>query len=111
VKRSLPVLLAVAALVTPAAASARVTIFSVTSPARTRHQVTLVLSVSSPATCAIIVHYKSGPSHASGLQPKHSVRGKVSWTWMVGSNTTAGRWPITVSCGKEGAARTSFLVL
>jgi hypothetical protein len=78
VKRALLVLLAVAALVAPAAASARVKILSVTSPVRERQQGTLVLSVSSPATCSIVVHYKSGPSarerpRAEALCPREGV--------------------------------------
>jgi micrococcal nuclease len=56
------------------------------------------------------VYYKSGPSVAQGLYSKRPKAGKVSWTWMVGTNTTSGRWPIAVNCGAAGKLHTSFLV-
>ena len=66
------------------------------------------------ATCAITVHYKSGPSRAKGLVPKTAAAsGGVAWQWRVGSNTTPGRWPINVTCQKgeaRGDVRTRFEV-
>jgi hypothetical protein len=52
------------------------------------------------AACTIVVLYKSGPSRARGLVPQEaSSRGRVSWTWRVGSSTTPGRWtPVIVRC-------------
>jgi hypothetical protein len=59
------------------------------------------------ARCAITVVYKSGPSHASGLGARTAgPNGTVAWQWRVGSNTTRGNWPVTVTCAK-GAARGS----
>jgi len=47
--------------------------------------------------------YKSGPSHAAGLVPKVAAAdGTVSWTWKVGTRTTPGAWPITVTASKKG---------
>jgi len=109
-RRGLVVLLAVAALAVPAAAEAKVKLVSVTSPAPPGSHATLTVAVSRPATCSIIVMYKSGSSHARGLNPTRSVSGRVSWTWMVGTNTTGGRWPIYVYCGAAGALQTSFVV-
>jgi hypothetical protein len=109
-RRGLVVLIAVAALAIPAAASAKATLVSVTSPASPGSYATLAAKVSKPATCKIIVMYKSGSSHASGLYPKHTAHGLVSWTWMVGTNTTGGRWPIYVFCGSAGALQTAFVV-
>ena len=60
--------------------------------------------------CTITVLYMSGSSHAGGLNPKRPRHGRVSWTWMVGTNTTAGRWPIYVSCGSAGIFQTHFKV-
>src|SRR3954447_26918168 len=91
--------LAVLALAVPAAATAKVRLVYVTSPINQRAQATLVVAVPAKKTCSIIVHYKSGPSEASGLSPKKAIAGKIAWTWMVGSNTTAGRWPIYIECG------------
>jgi hypothetical protein len=103
-------LLAASALVLPAAASARVRLLSITSPAFPGHYATLRAAVSPAQTCSITVYYKSGPSRAQGLYPKRAVGGRVSWTWFVGTRTTPGRWPIFVSCGNAGTLRTSFVV-
>ena len=102
--------LMVCALVLPAGAAARVRVVHLTSPINHGAYATLAVSVSSRATCSIVVNYKSGPSHAQGLYPKATVSGRVSWTWKVGTNTTAGRWGIVVSCGRAGVLRTSFVV-
>jgi micrococcal nuclease len=49
-------------------------------------------------------------SHAAGLGPATSdAAGYVSWTWIVGGNTTVGNWPITVTCG-NGSAQTYITV-
>jgi hypothetical protein len=92
-----------------AATTAR--LVSVTSPARRNAHATLVAQVVPARHCTITVHYKSGPSVAQGLNPKRPVHGRVSWTWMVGGNTTLGRWPITVNCGSAGSFRTHFKVI
>jgi hypothetical protein len=88
----------------------RVRLVSVTSPVSAGSDATLTVSVSRASTCSITVSYKSGPSSAQGLYPKRSSGGRVSWSWMVGTRTTAGRWPIVVSCGSIGTLRTSFVV-
>ena len=110
VRKVLLVLAAAAALAVPASASARVKLVSVTSPASPGSHATLTVAVSPAKSCTIIVMYKSGSSHAQGLYAKRPVNGRVSWTWMVGTNTTAGRWPIFVACGSAGAVQTSFVV-
>ena len=66
---------------------------------------------SSRVTCSITVYYKTTISHAKGLYPKRPIRGRVSWTWLVGTRTTPGRWPIYVRCGAAGSLRTSFRVV
>jgi len=74
----------------------------VNAPLSARHGTATTLIVkTSPATgCSIQVVYKSGPSKAQGLVAKTSDgAGSVSWTWIVGSNTTLGQWPIYVTCG------------
>jgi hypothetical protein len=100
---------AVSALAVTAAADARVRLVSV-STGIPGSDATLIASVSPARVCSITVHYKSGPSRARGLYPKRPIRGRVSWTWRVGTNTTPGRWPITISCGSAGTLRTSFVV-
>lgn len=63
--------------------------------------------------CSIAVFYKSGRSRAAGLGPKTADdHGLITWTWMIGTRTTPGEWPIVVECGKEKVTRlqTSFVV-
>lgn len=109
-RRSL-VVVALVALLVAAPASASVRKLSVTSPIRAGAYATLTVSVSPVRRCSITVFYKSGPSSAAGLYPKRpNAGGRVSWTWKVGTRTTAGRWPIVVSCGSAGTLRTSFVV-
>ena len=74
----------------------------VNAPLSARHgQATTLMVTTAPNTgCSIRVQYKSGPSRAQGLSAKTSDgAGNVSWTWIVGSNTTPGQWPIYVTCG------------
>ena len=108
-RRFILVALALTALGLPASAAASVRLTSVTSPIRAGAHATLTVAVSRSASCSITVHYKSGPSHAQGLYQKRSSAGYVSWTWMVGTNTTPGRWMIDVYCGAAGSLRTSFV--
>ena len=103
------VVLAFTALALPVSAAAGVRLASVTSPVSAGSHATLTVSVSRAATCSITVNYKSGPSHAQGLYPKRTSAGRVSWTWMVGTNTTPGRWTIDVYCGAAGSLHTSFI--
>jgi hypothetical protein len=109
--RSVLVLASVlASLVVAPASSASVRLVSVSSPIYAGDYATLTARVSSSASCSITVHYKSGPSRAKGLSSKRPSGGRVSWTWKVGTNTTSGRWRITVGCGSAGTLRTSFVV-
>ena len=116
-KRLLPPVAAIAALVAATAAFAAPTaamtarLVSVTSPARRNSYATLVAHVVPRQVCRIAVYYKSGASHAQGLYPKFPRSGRVSWTWKVGGNTTLGRWPIRVSCGRAGLFWTHFRVI
>lgn len=115
-KRLLWSSIGLAALVAAAAAmaadnmTARPRLIRVTSPISRGSYATLVARVVPARRCRITVYYKSGPSVAQGLYPKRPRNGRVSWTWMVGTNTTPGRWPIQVSCGSAGSFRTSFSV-
>ena len=48
------------------------------------------------------VEFLTGPSTAIGLGYAYSdTYGAVSWTWRVGSATTPGRWPITITGAPE----------
>jgi hypothetical protein len=64
------------------------------------------------ANCTIDVEYKSGTSTAAGLYPKTaSPSGAVSWTWMVGTRTTPGDWPVTVTCTRGDAVESDEQLL
>jgi hypothetical protein len=100
-----------AGLLLPLTAGATVRLVRLTSPVAAGSAATLTAAVSPVSVrCAITVTYKSGPSHAAGLAPKQPRLGRVSWTWTVGRNTTAGRWPIVVSCAAAGTLRTFIQV-
>jgi micrococcal nuclease len=72
---------------------------SLTSPVSPGAFATAKVKTSAGAYCMIVVEYKSGPSSAAGLGPKDaSSTGVASWTWKVGSRTTPGSWPVTVTC-------------
>jgi competence protein ComEC len=91
-------------------AASGLVIVSVTSPVIRGASATLTAKTSPNANCSIIVHYKSGPSSASGLSPKSAdAGGMVSWTWTVGVKTTLGTWPIDVTCG-DIKQSTTFMV-
>jgi hypothetical protein len=66
------------------------------------------------ASCWITVIYKSGPGRARGLFPQSADgRGRVTWTWRVGTRTTPGRWSLIVTCsagGRQGTLETAFVV-
>lgn len=100
--RAVPVallaLLAVLALTSSATASIkRVAFTAIVSP---NDYARLEVSVRPRARCTIKVVYDTTVSHAKGLGPKKG--GSIVWRWKVGSSTHAGRWPVTVDCGKSG---------
>jgi hypothetical protein len=105
--RRLGCLAVLVTLALPAAAQASVRL--VQRPAGSPgDDATLTVRVSPTATCSIEVIYKSGRSHARGLGPKHG--SQLSWTWMIGTRTTPGSWPVIVSCGRAGSLRTAIRV-
>lgn len=76
---------------------------SLTSPVSPNQYATAVVETLPGAACSIVVEYKSGPSSAAGLGPTTAdSTGGASWTWKVGGRTSAGSWPVTVTCSKGG---------
>jgi hypothetical protein len=88
----------------------KVKLLSLTSPVSAGADATLTVGVPNGTSCSITVTYKSGPSSAAGLYPQHAGNGRITWTWMVGTRTTPGRWPIDIACGTAGSLHTSFVV-
>ena len=81
----------------------QVRLVSLTSPVSPGDDATITVQTAPGVLCLITVRYKSGPSKAEGLVPKTAdSRGIVTWTWRVGTGTTPGRWPITVTCSAGG---------
>ena len=91
-----------------------VTLAFLTSPVSRGNAASITVKTVPGAACAITVTYKSGPSRAQGLVPKTAEEsGFVGWAWIVGTRTTPGMWPITVTCsagGRQATLETSFLV-
>lgn len=75
----------------------------VTSLVGPGYSATLTAKTVPYAICTITVYYKSGPSTAQGLYTKTAdSSGNVSWTWKVGTRTTAGSWRIVVTASSGG---------
>jgi hypothetical protein len=91
-----------------------VAILNLTSPVSRGGTASLTARTAPLAACTIAVVYKSGASHASGLASRAaSAAGLVTWSWTVGTRTTPGSWPVTVSCvagGRTASATRSFTV-
>src|SRR2546422_38286 len=84
-----------------------VKLVSLTSPVSPGNAATITVSTTPGANCLIAVFYMSGPSKAQGLFPQSAdTKGRVSWTWLVGSNTTPGTWPINITCTVQDRKRT-----
>jgi hypothetical protein len=92
-----------------AAAPSSIRLVRVTSSVANGEYATLVARVRPRRVCSIRVYYSSRPSKAAGLNPKRPVRGRVRWTWKVGTRTTPGRHRITVTCGSAGRLLATFV--
>jgi hypothetical protein len=85
---------------TPEPVAASISFVNAPLTARHGQSTTLIVKTAPNTGCSIQVVYKSGPSTAQGLGAKTSDgAGNVSWTWIVGSRTTLGQWPIYLTCG------------
>lgn len=90
--------------------SLSVSIISITSPINRGNYATVKVKTATEAKCTITVTYSSGKSKASGLEPKTSNgNGKESWTWKVGSSTKVGKYPVDISCKKNGKTGTDSI--
>lgn len=92
--------------------SSAVTITTLTSPVSPGATATATAHTAAGASCSITVEYKSGPSSAQGLGPKTADGlGGVSWSWTVGTRTSAGSWPVTVTCTVAGSTSSATAYL
>lgn len=98
----------------PASGTLKVKVTNLTSPVSAGEDATVRIRTRAGASCSIVVRYKSGPSKAQGLGPlKVDGYGAGSWTWLVGSRTTHGSWPITITCvsARKSASAHATLVV
>jgi hypothetical protein len=95
----------------PPAQTGTLAITQAPSTVRRGNVATIAVHTTPGATCTITVEYKSGPSHAHGLDPKQAdSNGNVIWSWIVGTNTTPGSWPVIITCGGQ-TVRTAVTVI
>lgn len=88
-----------------AAGAIEVAIVSFTSSVKAGSSAAITIQTTGGAACTIEVVYASGPSQAKGLEPKNADdHGQASWTWVVGSSTTPGDRPVTVTCHQGSAS-------
>lgn len=91
-----------------------VKLVSLTSPVMAGASARLTVETVAGADCRISVRYRSGLSKARGLDPKAAdAQGRVTWTWLVGTRTSPGAWPVTVTCsaaGRQGWLETQMVV-
>lgn len=72
-----------------------------------RSEASVTIQTKPGTTGTIEVDYKSGPSHAKGLQLQTAnSSGQITWSWKVGSNTAPGSWPVKISAGGKTATLT-----
>ena len=101
---------------TPAPSAAPVTLafVDVSSPVAHGNSAHATVQTVADALCTITVTYKSGPSKAQGLGPQTAgSSGVITWSWIVGTRTTPGSWPIDVTCSvgaQRASAGTTFVV-
>ena len=91
-----------------------VKLISLTSPVSPGNPASITIKTIASAKCQITVQYLSGLSKAKGLIPQTAdSQGQVTWTWLVGSRTTPGTWPIIVTClsGKSQGRLQTFLTV
>lgn len=88
-----------------------VTVTSVPSPAYPGQQATVRAKAAPGESVSIKVVYKSGRSTARYLgRQTADAAGNLSWTWLVGGNTTPGEWSLVVESDKGALAEASFEV-
>jgi hypothetical protein len=68
----------------------------------------VTVAVTPKARCTIGVYYSTRKSEARGLGAKTGRT--ITWTWVIGSSTKSGTWPVKIDCGKSGKAQTSVTV-
>jgi hypothetical protein len=84
-----------------------VKVVSVTSPVKVGGQAKLTVETAPKARCTPNLQSKSGAANygtkVTGLNRKTAdSHGMVGWNWRVPPGTTAGIWPIEITCSAAG---------
>ncbi len=88
-----------------------VTVTSVPSPAYPGQKATVTAKAEPGESVSIKVIYKSGRSTARYLgRQTADASGNLSWTWLVGGNTTPGEWSLVVESDRGATSEASFEV-
>lgn len=75
-------------------------------PAYAGHRASILAQVAPGTTAKLTVYYKSGVSQAKYLgEATADDQGRISWTWLVGGNTTPGTWSFVIET-EEGLRTT-----
>ncbi|MEG6589222.1 pilus assembly protein [Paenibacillus barengoltzii] len=76
-------------------------------PAYAGRRATVLAKVAPGSTAKLTVYYKSGVSQAKYLgEATADDQGQISWTWLVGGNTTPGTWSFVIET-EEGVHTTA----
>lgn len=82
-------------------------VISKPEPAYAGHRATVQAQVAPGSTAKLTVYYKSGVSQAKYLgKATADDQGQISWTWLVGGNTTPGTWSFVIET-EEGIRTTA----
>lgn len=78
--------------------SGTLSVISSTLTVSRRSYASVTVKAKPGARGTIAVDYKSGPSHAKGLDAQTAnSQGLITWRWEIGSSTTVGTWPVHIS--------------
>ncbi|OWA34445.1 hypothetical protein B9G55_19315 [Saccharibacillus sp. O16] len=92
-------------------AGGAISVTSVPSPAYAGHRATVTAHAEPGESVSIKIMYKSGRSTARYLgQQTADASGNLSWTWLVGGNTTPGEWTLVIESSKGTVAEAAFEV-
>lgn len=80
-----------------------VSVTVLTSPIKAGSNASITVKTKPLAACSITVEYDKKPSTDTGLVPKSADDyGVVTWAWTVESGRPAGKWPVDVTCARDG---------
>jgi len=80
-----------------------VSVTILTSPIKAGSNASITIKTKPLAACSIKVEYDKKPSTDGGLVPKSADEyGVATWAWTVESGRPAGKWPVDITCARDG---------